>query len=143
MPCGRVLGGQPHEVVAAFDVVVEAGHAHTQPLGHRLHGDPVQSDLVRGLRDHLAVEARRPPDLGPLHRLAAPAFRGPDFIHSITLTDLLLTSRGVRGVGNAPRLRARYAATTGASWLGRGAVQDDAVAPEVELAQHRVDALLG
>ena len=61
----RVLRRQLHEVVATFDVVVEAGHAHTQLVGDRLHRDTIEADLVGRLGDHLAVELRRTPGFPP------------------------------------------------------------------------------
>ena len=57
---GGVLGRDPQELVLAADVVVQPGDRHVETLGHRLEGEPVEPDLVRGLCDHLPTDARRP-----------------------------------------------------------------------------------
>src|SRR6478609_3731875 len=61
----RVLSGQLHEVVATFDVVVQTGNAHAKLIGDRLHRDPVETDLVRRLGDHVAVELGWSPGFPP------------------------------------------------------------------------------
>ncbi len=66
MDPGRgVLGGELHEVVAALDVVIQAGDAHAELVGHRLHRDTIESDLVGRVGDHVAIEPRRTPGLAP------------------------------------------------------------------------------
>src|SRR6478609_212997 len=61
----RVLRGELHEVVATFDMVIQTGNAHTELIGDRLHRDPVETDLVRRVGNHVAVELGRTPGLPP------------------------------------------------------------------------------
>jgi hypothetical protein len=58
----RHLGRQPHEVVLAGDVVVQRRHRDLEVLGHGLEGETLETDVVRGLGDHVPADARRPAD---------------------------------------------------------------------------------
>ena len=67
----RMLGGQHEQLAPVGDVVVEAGHADAQLVGHRLHGDAVEPEVEHGLCDGGSVDAGRTPDFGRRHQRAA------------------------------------------------------------------------
>ncbi len=61
-PRSRVLGTEPDQFRSVLNVVVEAGHADSEPIRHRLHCQVAQPKLTRRLGDEVSVDDRGAPE---------------------------------------------------------------------------------